>query len=64
MCSMMKYKSRRSPNKVKQLDPRELDRLVGELAWAKERGYDFRELEQEVTAAVLRRDMLRGRRRE
>ena len=43
--------------KMENVPPEDLDRILGELAWAKERGFLFEELEDHVTSAVLRRDL-------
>ena len=49
--------NRRCKSRVKPVPPEDLDRILGELAWAKERGFLFKELEDHVVSAVLRRDL-------
>jgi hypothetical protein len=53
----LKNISRRCKSRVKPVPLEDLDRILGELAWAKERGFLFQELEDHVTSAVMRRDL-------
>ncbi len=56
---MMKHRniSQKCKSRAKPVPPEDLDRILGELAWAKERGFLFQELEEAVTSAVMRRDL-------
>jgi hypothetical protein len=37
---------------IPEINPEDLPRIVGELSWAKERGYEFQELEEAVQRAI------------
>jgi hypothetical protein len=54
---MMRHRGGPTSRKAKTIDPEDLDRLIGELVWAKERGYVFRELEEAVHDAYMRREI-------
>ena len=55
MKGLMQHRGGPTSNEVKPIPPEDLDQLMSDLVWAKERGYVFQELEEAAHVAYLRR---------
>jgi len=53
---IMRHRGGPTSRKVQPINPEDLDQIIKDLVWAKERGYVFQELQDAVHVAYLRRE--------